>query len=156
MFSCTFARLKTGSRWIDQSMGSKWCLALLEGEDKSKKSPSRGVNIPLTGSGRTPAKSSTPGFERASAVVIRIKVSTPNGFLTLNDFLHPNSAHTLASIKKVNEDLDIIFITSDSGISLGRAVSQLGIHYYAVKPLEYSELHESIMSLNKMKVQQSN
>jgi DNA-binding NarL/FixJ family response regulator len=80
----------------------------------------------------------------------------PSVLLLDDDFVHPNSAHTLSSIKKVNEDLDIIFITSDSGISLGRAVSQLGIHYYAVKPLEYSELHEAIMSLSKMKIQQSN
>ena len=71
-----------------------------------------------------------------------------------DDFLTPNSAHTLSSIRKVNEDIDIIFITSDSGIDLGRAVSQLGIHYYGIKPLEQSELNEAVMSVKKMRVEQ--
>jgi DNA-binding NarL/FixJ family response regulator len=71
-----------------------------------------------------------------------------------DDFLKPNSAHTLASIRKVNENIDIIFVTSDSGIELGRAVSQLGIHYYGLKPLEVSEIEDAVHSLIKLKIQQ--
>ena len=71
-----------------------------------------------------------------------------------DDFLTPNSAHTLASIRKVNENIDIIFVTSDSGMDLGRAVSQLGIHYYGLKPLEVSEIEDAIKSLIKLKLQQ--
>jgi DNA-binding NarL/FixJ family response regulator len=71
-----------------------------------------------------------------------------------DDFLKPNSAHTLSSIRKVNEHIDIIFITSDSGIDLGRAVSQLGIHYYGIKPLEQSELKEAVLSVKKLRLEQ--
>ena len=71
-----------------------------------------------------------------------------------DDFLQPNSAHILSSIRKVNENLEIIFVTSDSGIELGRAVSQIGIHYYAIKPLAQSELREVVMSIDKIKTEQ--
>jgi DNA-binding NarL/FixJ family response regulator len=72
-----------------------------------------------------------------------------------DDFLEPNSAHILSSIRKVNEKLEIIFVTSNSGLEIGRAVSQIGIHYYAIKPLEQSELSEVVLSLNKIKLEQN-
>ena len=71
-----------------------------------------------------------------------------------DDFLQPNSAHILSSIRKVNEKINIIFITSDPGIELGRAISQLGIHYYGIKPLEHSELQEAVMSVKKLRIVQ--
>lgn len=72
-----------------------------------------------------------------------------------DDFLAPNSAHILTSIRKVNEKLEIIFVTSNSGLEIGRAISQIGIHYYAIKPLQQSELSEVILSLNKIKLEQN-
>ena len=50
--------------------------------------------------------------------------------------------------------LDIIFVTSNSGLEIGRAVSQIGIHYYAIKPLQQTELSDVILSLNKLKLEQ--
>jgi DNA-binding NarL/FixJ family response regulator len=71
-----------------------------------------------------------------------------------DDFMNPNSAHTLSSIRKVNENIDIIFITSDEGLEIGREVSPLGIHYYGFKPLETAEFTEAVQSLLKLKLQQ--
>ncbi len=43
-----------------------------------------------------------------------------------DDFLKPNSAHTLASIRKVNKNIEIIFVTSDSGLELGQGSQSAG------------------------------
>ena len=72
-----------------------------------------------------------------------------------DDFVEPNSAHILSSVRKVNEKLEIIFVTSNSGLEIGRAISQIGIHYYAIKPLQQSELSEVVLSLNKIKLEQN-
>ena len=54
----------------------------------------------------------------------------------------------------MNSSINIIFITSNSSIALGKEVSQLGIHFYAIKPLENEEIKElfgSIVELKKRK-----
>jgi len=64
----------------------------------------------------------------------------------------------LESIRKVNSKIKIIFITSDSGIELGKAVSQLGIYFYAIKPVEEDEfktLFDSILQSRTKKYQQT-
>jgi len=68
-----------------------------------------------------------------------------------DDFLKPDSAHILKSIKKVKQNIYIIFITSDSSFDLGKEVSQLGIQYYAIKPLDKNELIESVNSISQLK-----
>jgi len=68
-----------------------------------------------------------------------------------DDFLKPESAHILKSIKKVKQNIYIIFITSDSSFDLGKEVSQLGIQYYAIKPLDENELIESVTSISQLK-----
>lgn len=78
----------------------------------------------------------------------------PGVLILDDDFLAPNSAHTLTSIRKVNPNTEIIFVTSDPGIGLGRAVSQLGIHYYGFKPLEVSEIEDAVQSLINLKFHQ--
>jgi DNA-binding NarL/FixJ family response regulator len=70
-----------------------------------------------------------------------------------DDFLKPNSAHLLNSVRKVNKNINIIFITSDPSIALGREISQLGIYYYAYKPIDPEEIKESITALTKPKLQ---
>ena len=46
--------------------------------------------------------------------------------------------------------IDIIFFTSNSGIDLGKEVSQIGIQYYAIKPLGKGELQDSIEAILKL------
>ena len=69
--------------------------------------------------------------------------SNPSLMIIDDDFLKPNTVHILQSIRKVNQSIKIIFCTSNSSIDLGKEVSQLGIQYYAIKPLDKGELQES-------------
>jgi DNA-binding NarL/FixJ family response regulator len=64
-----------------------------------------------------------------------------------DDFIKPNSVQILRSIRRVNQNVKIVFITSDTGIELGRDITPLGIHYYGIKPLNDKDLGESIRSL---------
>lgn len=82
----------------------------------------------------------------------------PSVLIIDDDYLSPNSVSVLESIKKVNDKIKIIFVTSDSGIELGKAVSQLGIFFYAIKPVEEDEfrtLFNSILQSRTQKYQQS-
>lgn len=79
--------------------------------------------------------------------------TTPFSLLIMDDdFLEPNSAHILKSIKKIAGELPVIFITSNSSIELGREISQLGIQFYALKPIEEDTLYKSMQSIIKMKM----
>lgn len=80
-------------------------------------------------------------------VMSAICSQNPSLLLVDDDFLSPYSAHILRSLRKINQNTDIIFATSDSGIELGKEISQLGIHYYAIKPLAESELADSLKSV---------
>ena len=72
-----------------------------------------------------------------------------------DDFLKPDSAHILKSIKKVKPNIYIIFITSDSSFDLGKEVSQLGIHFYTHKPLGEKELIDSVRSISRLKTKEN-
>jgi response regulator of citrate/malate metabolism len=80
-------------------------------------------------------------------VMSAICTQNPSLLFVDDDFLSPYTAHILHSVRKINQHLDIIFITSDTSIDLGKEISQLGIHYYAIKPLEESELTDSLKSV---------
>jgi DNA-binding response OmpR family regulator len=79
-------------------------------------------------------------------VMSAICSQNPSLLLIDDDFLSPDTAHILRSVKKINPNIDLIFTTSDTSLDLGKEVSQLGIHYYAIKPLEVSELNDSLKS----------
>ena len=85
-------------------------------------------------------------------VMASVCSSKPSLLIIDDDYLSPNSAHVLRSIKKVNNNLEIIFITSDTSLELGRAVSQLGIYYYTHKPLDEDELAVVMDALAKQKI----
>ena len=68
----------------------------------------------------------------------------PSLLIVDDDFLAPETVHILKSIRKVNRGIGIIFCTSNTSIDLGKEVSQIGIQYYAIKPLNEGELQESI------------
>lgn len=76
----------------------------------------------------------------------------PSILIIDDDFLSPNTLSLLDAICRHNEGTRIIFTTSDTSIELGRQVSQLGIYYYAIKPIDESEFFELLNSiLNKNK-----
>lgn len=71
----------------------------------------------------------------------------PSLLILDDDFTLPNSAKLLESLKKVNSKLQIIFITSDTGLELGRKINKIGVKYYLIKPIEKSSLIEFIKSV---------
>jgi FixJ family two-component response regulator len=74
------------------------------------------------------------------------------GILVIDDdFLNPSTGHIISSIKKILGDLAIIFVTSNPDIELGREVSQMGVYYYAVKPLEEDALIDSLKSIVRLR-----
>jgi response regulator of citrate/malate metabolism len=80
----------------------------------------------------------------------------PSVLIVDDDFLKPNSVEILESIRNVNKKTKIIFASSDSSLELGKKVSQLGIYYYAIKPIDESEFKELLDSLLKPKSKQFN
>lgn len=74
----------------------------------------------------------------------------PSILVADDDYMKPNTVHIMHSIRKVNPNTPIVFITSNTSVDLGRDISRLGIHYYAQKPLQENELTDSIQSLLKV------
>jgi len=72
------------------------------------------------------------------------------------DFICEDSGRIIELLKKMNPDLKIIFLTSDSSLELGRAISPLGIHFYGIKPLLAGVLREAITCLPKNNKSQFN
>ena len=66
--------------------------------------------------------------------------ANPSLLIVDDDFLQPKTVHILQSLRKVNKKMNIIFCTSNTTVDLGKEVSQLGIQYYAMKPLDEGEL----------------
>jgi DNA-binding response OmpR family regulator len=66
--------------------------------------------------------------------------ANPSLVIVDDDFLQPETVHLLKSLRKINKKMNIIFCTSNTTVDLGKEVSQLGIQYYAVKPLDEGEL----------------
>ncbi|MGB5894212.1 MAG: response regulator, partial [Ignavibacteriaceae bacterium] len=78
----------------------------------------------------------------------------PSVLIVDDVYLKPNSGEILESIRNVNKEMKIIFASSNSSLELGKKVSQLGIYYYAIKPIEESEIKELLDSLLNTKSQQ--
>ena len=68
-----------------------------------------------------------------------------------DDFLTPNTVQVLTSIRKLNNNMKIIFVTSDASIELGKKVSPLGVFFYGIKPIEESDFTELLESVLKTK-----
>ena len=71
----------------------------------------------------------------------------PSLLIIDDDFIKPNTGHLLRSVRKVNQNLKIMFVTSDTSIDLGREISQLGIYYYTYKPIDIREFTDSVSAL---------
>jgi len=85
------------------------------------------------------------------SVVAFVFDNNPSLLIVDDDYLKPNSAQIIETIRKMNKKLAIVFVTSDPGLELGKEISQLGILYYAIKPLVESELGDLLNSINNSK-----
>lgn len=86
-------------------------------------------------------------------VMSRVCTSYPNVIIIDDDFLTPNSARILHSIKSILPEVKFIFFTSNSSIELGREISPLGIHFYGIKPIlkfDYIQVLQSITKLTSV------
>ena len=84
-------------------------------------------------------------------IMSTVCLANPTILIIDDDFLKPDTSHILSSIKKIMDQLGVIFVTSDSKIELGREISQLGVYYYAVKPLEKDAIIDALKSIIKLK-----
>jgi response regulator of citrate/malate metabolism len=71
----------------------------------------------------------------------------PSTLILDDDFISPNSAHLMESIKKVNPKLKTIFITSDSSVELGKKIYSIGVKFYMIKPISEFKLGEFLKSI---------
>ena len=85
------------------------------------------------------------------SVLAFVYENNPSLLIVDDDYLKPNSAQIIDTIRKMNKNLSIVFVTSDPGLELGKEISQLGILYYAIKPLVESELEDLLNSINNSK-----
>ncbi len=88
-------------------------------------------------------------------IMSAVCLKNPTLLILDDDFLKPDSAHILKSIKKVRQNIYVIFITSDSSFDLGKEVSQLGIQFYTHKPLGEKELIDSVRSISRLKAKEN-
>jgi DNA-binding NarL/FixJ family response regulator len=72
-----------------------------------------------------------------------------------NDLWTPRSPEIIRFIKKRYPDVPIIFLTSDSGIDLGRQISPLGVHLYFHKPVSSKEIVAAVLAIMRNQNQQS-
>lgn len=64
-----------------------------------------------------------------------------------DDFLNPESAKILESVKKVKSKLPVLFFTSNTSIQLGREINGIGVKFYLIKPVVEENLREFIKSV---------
>jgi len=76
----------------------------------------------------------------------------PSVVILDNDYVKPNAADIISTIKKMRNDIEIIFITSDPSVELGKEISPLGIAYYTIKPVDLNEFDELLNSISKNKI----
>ncbi|MCK5087304.1 MAG: hypothetical protein KAQ90_07280 [Melioribacteraceae bacterium] len=84
-------------------------------------------------------------------VMSTVCTQSPPLLIVDDDYLKPNSAHILKSIKKINKEIKIIFLTSDPSVELGREISPIGVHYYGLKPMTEKALSDLIKSVSNKK-----
>lgn len=84
-------------------------------------------------------------------IMSTVCLANPTILVIDDDFLEPQTSHILFSIKKIMQKLAVIFVTSNSNLELGREVSQLGVYYYALKPLEKDAILDALKSIINLK-----
>lgn len=71
------------------------------------------------------------------------------------DFLKDEAIALIRAIKIINNELSVIFVTSDNSLHLGRQVNELGIQYYAIKPLADGEIIQAVEALSNRHIRKS-
>lgn len=77
---------------------------------------------------------------------------SPSLLILDDDFVKPNSAKIIRSIKQISKNVLIIFLTSNYSLELGREISPIGVYFYGIKPIskiEILNLIGSVKSKNK-------
>ena len=77
---------------------------------------------------------------------------SPSVIILDDDYVNPNAAVMIATLKKMKKNIEIIFITSDTSVELGKQISPLGITYYAIKPIDKKEFSELLNSISENKL----
>jgi len=71
----------------------------------------------------------------ALELLSQVSIRNPNILLLDDDFLADQTVEFLKSIKSVRPDLEIIFLTADNSVEMGRNIIRLGVRHYEIKPL---------------------
>ncbi len=83
-------------------------------------------------------------------ILSEIISNTPSLIIFDNDYIETDTVKILKSVRKIDSKVAIILVTSELTIDLGRELSQLGIHFKALKPISSNSIEESIKSLKKL------
>lgn len=91
-------------------------------------------------------------MEKIDPVDLLVKIHAFNPFAIIIDdtLFAPKTNSILLSIREIQKSIQIIFLTDNNSIELGREISQLGIHKYFIKPFSMEHLLESIKSLETL------
>ena len=84
-------------------------------------------------------------------IMSTVCLANPTILVIDDDFLKPETSHILSSIKKIMKKVAVIFVTSNTNIDIGREVSQMGVYYYALKPLENDAMIDALKSIISLK-----
>ncbi len=80
-------------------------------------------------------------------VISSVHSISPTLLILDDDILKPNSAKILKSIKQISKNVEIIFLTSDNSVDLGREISPIGVYFYGIKPISKDEILDLIKSV---------
>ncbi|MBL1214823.1 MAG: hypothetical protein HND52_15810 [Ignavibacteriae bacterium] len=82
-------------------------------------------------------------------ILSEIISNNPSLIIFDNDFIENETVKILKSLRKIDSRVSIILVTSELSIELGRDLSQIGIHFKALKPISLISMEESIKALQK-------
>lgn len=87
--------------------------------------------------------------DNSDALEIMSHVCTehPNILIIDDDFTKPQSAKVLSAIRKVNKNVQVVFISSDTSLELGREIGPVGILFHAIKPIDQKEIYALFSSI---------
>ena len=92
-------------------------------------------------------------YEKPVTIVSNALSSNPNLLIIDDDLLKPNTKCILESFKKVNDKINIIFFTSNDSVLFGREITQIGVNFYHIKPInkiDFEALLKSFIKLNSI------
>ena len=78
--------------------------------------------------------------------------NNPSLIIFDHDYIENDTVKILRSVRKLDPKVSIILITSELTIDLGRELSQLGIHFKALKPISQISIEQSIKSLKNLAI----